>query len=54
VRCDGDGLFLHEGKQLNSTGLDDGLRVYGDLRPAAAVLGERNALPAQQSDTSRT
>jgi hypothetical protein len=54
VRGDSDGLFLHEGKQLNSARLDDGLGVDGDLGPAAAVLRERKALAAQQSDTTRT
>ena len=52
MRGDSDCLFLYERKELNPAGLDDGLRVHGDLRPAAAVLGERNALAAQQTDTS--
>jgi hypothetical protein len=53
VRGHSDCLFLHECKELDSAGLDDGLRVHGDLRPAAAFLGERNSLAAQQPDTTR-
>ena len=53
MRGDSDGLFLHECKELNPTSLDDRLSVQGDLRPAAAVLGERNSLPAQQPDPTR-
>jgi hypothetical protein len=53
VRGNSHCLFLHERKELDPAGLDDGLRVHGDLRPAAAVLGEPNALAAQQPDTTR-
>jgi len=52
VRRNGDGLFFYEREEFNSTGLDDGLSVDGDLRPAAAVLGEHNPLAAQQPDTT--
>jgi hypothetical protein len=53
VRGDGDSLFLYKRKQLNSTGLDDRLRVECDLGPTPAVLSERSPFPTEQPDTAR-
>src|ERR1700677_3705387 len=52
VRSHAYGLCLQERKELDTTGLDDGLRVQSDFRPTSAVLGERGELAAEQPDTT--